>query len=488
MSGLTDIRRQAELALASYATLQTGDIDDAGRDALVKQGMAEVQALRFAAEWRVIAQHTDSSFPGASATVFEEKATGKRFLAIRGTEPSLIDFISDTYFLLGVPAILNPQAVSLLPVLNQWRADGTLPSSFTIAGHSLGGFLAAGLGGAFRSNVTQAYLFNAPGVGGLGGNLHDALKAALGLSSLPLVSGVVNVRASSGLSVIAGLGAQLAPPIFVETEPGNSVLDNHKIWRLTDGLAVAGLLARLDPALRDDQIRTIVRAGEFAKTLRLERAVNSVAQILGTPEALAENRDSLFEAIAQIEARVPEGAPSPYQVKVLAGLSASSIRSEAQSNIAYRYALDRLNAFALLGADYAQFASQLAETGERYLGDRAEMLASWLKMNGNDVGVLDGGNPLPPDGRARLLRRSSDRRASAGRRQRGNEHGFHDERRVWQRWCGYAAGRRGRRSALRRPGSGYAQWWSRSRPAGRGRGRGHLSDQRRRWRGHDRRL
>jgi len=83
MTRFVDVLRQAEFSLASYAPLPVGEITAIGIAALINEGMAAVQAARFASEWRVIDQYTESSFPGASATVFGGNWGQGRISAIR---------------------------------------------------------------------------------------------------------------------------------------------------------------------------------------------------------------------------------------------------------------------------------------------------------------------------------------------------------------------------------------------------------------------
>jgi Ca2+-binding RTX toxin-like protein len=371
--------------------------------------MIGAQVERFSSEWRVVAQYSDPIYTGASATVFEEILSGRRYVGVRGTELSLDDLLADTYILLGIPPILNPQTLNLLLVIDGWRSDGTLPSQFTITGHSLGGYIAAAIGGVLRSSVSHTYLFNAPGVGGLIGNVYDGLAATLGMPLASVASRITSVRASAGISVIAGLGAQLASPTVVETEPSGDPLQDHSIVGLTDALAVAAIFDRIDPNLTGEQIRAIVRSGDFTRTARLESSINSLAEILSTGIALPENRSSLYGAIATLHAWAQASGTPQHRIKPLAGLSANELRVEAESSLAYRHALDELNSFVFLGIDYTPFAYRLTQTSERYLQDRANMLASWLRMNSNSVGVFDNGVHYFPSG-ARIY--YDDRRAN----------------------------------------------------------------------------
>lgn len=67
---------QAELALAAYVDLTTGEPNKAE---LKKAGMSDAQATHFASTWRVVDQYNDP-LTGLSATVFQKAD---------GTTPSL---------------------------------------------------------------------------------------------------------------------------------------------------------------------------------------------------------------------------------------------------------------------------------------------------------------------------------------------------------------------------------------------------------------
>ena len=58
MSNVLNFFTQAELALAAYANLSTGEVS---QSALIQAGMAPTQARKFSENWRVVDQyvHTD---------------------------------------------------------------------------------------------------------------------------------------------------------------------------------------------------------------------------------------------------------------------------------------------------------------------------------------------------------------------------------------------------------------------------------------------
>ena len=176
MSSSTEFLKQAELALASYAVLSPGEpnqtnLQDSGR------GMSIDQASRFALNWRVITQYNHPT-NGLSATVFAD-ASGNKYLAIRGTDDGY-DLATDAIdiALLGSTAH-QAQYASLKTKVTEWLGSGTLSPSFTVTGHSLGGFLATGIAADFAGNVSHAYLYNAPGLGGILGSIppFDALRS-----------------------------------------------------------------------------------------------------------------------------------------------------------------------------------------------------------------------------------------------------------------------------------------------------------------------
>jgi len=253
MSRQIEYLKQAELALAAYADFTSNILTQAE---LKDADFSTSQARQFADTYRVVTQYTDAT--SLSATVFADKDSQKAFLAIRGTEKDdlrdkLTDLINIAW--LGDTA-LQPQYISLKFKVAEWIGNGVLPSNFTVTGHSLGGFLAAGLVAepVFANHISHAYLFNAPGVGGFTGS-HAAAYAILnflGISSLYDQSKISNIEAATGISPISGLGFDVAPPIdiVIEDQMASDISDppdarNHSQQVLTDTLAVYSVYSQL---------------------------------------------------------------------------------------------------------------------------------------------------------------------------------------------------------------------------------------------------
>ncbi|WP_320055887.1 hypothetical protein [Desulfuromonas thiophila] len=437
MSTTTDYFQQAELALASYATLyfeiSGKDYTDALKDN--GDGMSQKQAETFTTNWRVIDQYDgkveetytdefgqEQTFlnpTGLSATVFESIADGKRYLAVRGTEiTDLNDIVADGGILLhGIPD-QSAQYQALKSKVEQWQQTGVLSGSFSVTGHSLGGWLAGGLMVDFASSVDHAYFYNAPGVFGAAGELIDLFNQTFGTDFLALdLAQISNIRASVGISPIAGLGESLAPVVGIEIE--DHKLGNHFIKYLTDSLAVYNLFSQIDASLTLSSITSLLETSANKADHTLESAVSALGKLFATgftPRTGKEydiKRDDLYTDIDSITNVL--GDTSGLSIEVMAttdsdgeieSFSPSDIKTRAQSDIAYRYALVNLNPFAVVGADYSNFnqngeldifdpATGEGQLSDSYLTDRAEMLANLIYCNIHDTTDAGGdGSPI----------------------------------------------------------------------------------------------
>lgn len=396
MTSIVEDFRNAELALAAYADLAPGI---SNTQSLIDAGMSSSQATHFAATYTVIDQynHADTwtyvdefgheiqvtGGNGLSATVFEDKTTHQRYLAIRGTD-DLYDFATD---LVDVAALggtkYQSQYQALKAQVSAWQADGTLPDGirpgqqqYTVTGHSLGGFLAAALTSDFAGTIGHTYLYNAPGFGGnalLGMNpLIGIVKLLIGSSTIPTLdaSKISNVKADAGISPIAGLGTQVAPPIWISIENqlasdvhGAPAAMNHSQQVLTDALAVYDLFACVVPSITIDTISYILKAATDKNADTLESATKALGKIfLGTqPSITTGDRDALYQAIGQIKTVVDtlQALGETYTVRLM-GQSADGDAALAKTDLAVRYALKELLPFAVQGKSYDSYRDALS--------------------------------------------------------------------------------------------------------------------------------
>lgn len=414
---------QAQLALAAYGTFtprQNPSIGSLTADAV---GMTETQAEIFAAQWFVVDQYTDPA-TGLSATVFAPIAengqpTSARYLAVKGSV-SLLDYAADliNVSLLGSGAGPGQYSALAAQVL-KWQnpTDGSpavLPSTFTVAGHSLGGFLATSLLAHFGTSISNAYLFNAPGIGGvsassiagLSPSAAFATEVARMLLADPTLatidsSKIVNVKSEAGISMTAAIGTQVAP-LWAFTEPQAWPWQNHSIVLLTDALAVQACLAQIDQTLTLATGNTILARASAAMAASLETVVNNLAQILipGSPtRAAVDNRDSLYATIGKIqECLASTGLPSSTRILATNGLSPQTLVASAMAgNLGVRYALANELSFVLTcdqflqGSIYGNVAipgSEAEWANKQYWTDRANMLT--VRLQANAEGSSDG--------------------------------------------------------------------------------------------------
>ncbi|WP_292925987.1 calcium-binding protein [Nitrosomonas sp.] len=420
MSNVKGYFTQAELAQAAYGTFSGAAI----RTIELTEnnvGMSLSQAARFAEKWEIAAQYSDP-ITGVSAIVFQAKEEGTKYLAIRGTELAVNDLTADGLLASAIPPNLNLQFLVLKAQLEIWANDPNVlqDQTFVVSGHSLGGYLAAAVKQNY-TQVTEAYLYNAPGVSGLLGNLADAVSGVLGLSSIGS-DNISNIRGSEGFPIIAGLGYQLGSPVSIQTEASTN---NHSISLLTDALAVYSAYSQLAPNLNQEQLSKLIDSfgsikdvASASNSKTLESALDALRTILINPAGgkieLGENqktetgnRDKFYANLYELQNSVQfKDLTGKVQLTLLSELAASDviakIESNSQQGLAARFALVALNPFILEGEniDYGVFNTNGAldlfnpETGtgaltSSYLVDRMAMLMRKNWFNIEDKNPLD---------------------------------------------------------------------------------------------------
>src|SRR5437899_1473620 len=342
MASLSDLNLYARMAEAAYASLSRGAPNI---PALEIGGMAGKEAQDFAASNVVVDTFSDGT--GLSATIFET-LNGKRVLAIRGTEiSSIADLSADFILMNGYPAALNPQYFALRSQIDAWTASGALPSKFTVTGHSLGGYLAAAVALGYGPRVEATYTFNAPGLGGNVGAA-IALRSFLGLPVDSSLGKVFNIRGTAGISLIAGIGQQLATPTYVETETHLNPIDNHRIGTLTDALAIYELAGLLDPALDSEGVGRVIKGAGNIGSEQQEDTLRAFYRTLGISAIVAsDNRESYWSTINDLKTNpVIRSLAGKVAMTPLAS-PGSGIESSSKTNFGDFVALKTLSPFSL---------------------------------------------------------------------------------------------------------------------------------------------
>jgi len=411
MNQINEYFIQAELSLAAYAILTTTIPD---KTALKNAGMADAQADQFISKWLVVDQYNDAT--GVSATVFQAASGGAKYLAIRGTQ-GLTDYLADAIILNGTPASFNPQYLVLKTQVQAWFADGTLTPGFTVTGHSLGGYLAAGLVADFGTSISHAYLYNAPG----NNSSISVIAQAMGLTATPDAGKITSLQADAGISPIAGLGNSFSPPIAIAIEDQFSLnvsnvplAMNHSQQVLSDALALYQTFAQLDPAVTTNQITQIFKSASNHNELTLEYGLdslrkiildNSIVDIAPTPEG---NRDVFFTNLLDLE-KAPAFKALIGKVTITAPPTSAT---EAHTDFGTFLSLVYLTPFALKSNDAAatvllqssntqlfqQWEQDNAHTpgqtpnySDMWLADRAHLLTQIIHRNSVDSVMAVGG-------------------------------------------------------------------------------------------------
>jgi Ca2+-binding RTX toxin-like protein len=355
---ISELAINSELALASYANLKLGDnVESDFRSN--NSGVFSSLAASLADRYRVIAILDDTA-SGAYAAVFEDKLTGERTLAIRGTT-DVNDIVADTYLLTGTPASLNPQYAALAARVMQWQAEGIVGASTTVVGHSLGGYLATALKSSADFTLGLAYTFNAPGLGSAAGTLGEFFQGAFNIGVLS--SAVYDVRGSAGLSLIAGLGQHwgTAVPVEIEAAAGAG-LGNHLIDKLTSSLAVMRMWSALDPTLTVDRANQLIAAASDTSASSLEKSVDATLRLLNGPSVAATiatgDVDALYANLLALTAQDAQGAYTHPAFSTLAGhlrieLSSAALANSARGDFSSLVSLIGLSPLVLSGADAA---------------------------------------------------------------------------------------------------------------------------------------
>lgn len=301
--------------------------------------------------------------------------------------------------------------------------------SITVVGHSLGGHLAAAFSRLFPDATADALMVNGAGFGdefaiatGTNGpfnvsNLFSMLEGADSFNS----DKIINLVGSAGIDMTSqdswlGL-SQPGLKQYIQTESCApiSTAFGHGASQMTDSMAVYDLffrldetLAGLDPQAAIDFLEPVLKAGSANDDFILESLVNSLGRLfVNNYQDIAFSsiyrdgaRDEMFSRITKIIAALPESGTSLLSIaEASAGSIANLAKVTDARGIACRYALQQLNQFIVVGADYSRF-NQNAEldridpdTGsgslsDSWITDRAAML-TWIMKANTEQGVSE---------------------------------------------------------------------------------------------------
>jgi len=284
-----------------------------------------------------------------------------------------------------------------------WFVDGTLTPGFTVTGHSLGGYLAAGLVADFGSSISHAYLYNAPG----NNSSISVIAQAMGLTATPDAGKITSLQADAGISPIAGLGNSFSHPIAIAIEDQFSLnvsnvplAMNHSQQVLSDALALYQTFAQLDPAVTTNQITQIFKSASNHNELTLEYGLDALRKIiLGksivdaalSPEG---TRDVFFTNLLDLE----NSTAFTNLIGKVTFVAPPSSANEARSDFGAFLSLIYLTPFALKANDIT--ATVLLETSNL---TNTELALQWEQDNAHTPGQTPNYSDMWLADRAHLL-------------------------------------------------------------------------------------
>lgn len=169
--------QQAQLSMAAYGELFVGMTNEEFKNAIkVENRFTDALATEFVNKYSVVQVFSDS-LSDFQATLFQDQQDPtKKFLAIRGTEGFRDLVLTDLQ--VGLFGVTN-QSQSLKNINPQLIGLVSPTDTFTVTGHSLGGFLAQ----IFTADpppipVSHAYTFNAPGLESAFSNLFGLIGSS----------------------------------------------------------------------------------------------------------------------------------------------------------------------------------------------------------------------------------------------------------------------------------------------------------------------
>lgn len=436
MSNVNEAYINALLADAEYAINGQGE-----NDLLLELSERMTPALaEFVNDNFTVVTHVESA-SGFDSTVWRSD-TGQIYVSMRGTE-EIDDLISDidltisglardqivdmvNWWLKNSTSIGNSaQQISLVGGLFSWGVPvvgtGVLSNitNVIVNGHSLGGHLATAFSRLFGGKLTidHTYTYNSAGFNPASELFFSNLEFILGEIStgeFPSNSQQTNFFADNGINVTTQdlFNGQVGNRIPIFNEEGVG-FPNHYQYKLTDALALSVIVSTLDNRFGFKELSDLFESISNKSERSLEKVLDILGVILnGSPlpdtpisdDAESEGRkvyhSNLFNlrSLLFIDPKsltpVLKDEYKNLQIVDVETLAYSS-KNNDEAGYAYRYSLDNMIPFAIIGGKnlYEAFnnnGSLNAENfSEQYLTDRAAMLNWFTKFNEEDIDYGD---------------------------------------------------------------------------------------------------
>ena len=379
MATIKDYLDYAELAQVSYINGLTAgmfqasynvSIDGQVKNILLNE-FSQTQANNFSNRYKVLAtsqQYDIGNYSSFEAVLFLDTQTGKKVMAIRGSQ-EVTDYLLDAG--LGLGGLIYGQNVSLNNFYDALVADNKLSitDKIDVTGHSLGGYLAQLFTAEHPYAINNAYTYNAPGIGGL----NQEIQNLFGLKNpSDYNSKITNIYAQNGSEFVAGLGVMLGEIVPLSIDPDTIGANNHRIGMLTTSLHLYEMLSSIAQTQDVNLLTSIMEHSTNEQVLKVVKGIFN-ENITGSTVDQSIYLSDMYEGIAN-------GLSDLYPK------SPSQIATQAKSDSAVLYALAKLNPFAIEGNLPAYANLNRTDMSAKYIEDRAQYLYYLLdKTNRYDV-------------------------------------------------------------------------------------------------------
>ncbi|AGF79751.1 Ca2+-binding protein, RTX toxin [Desulfocapsa sulfexigens DSM 10523] len=430
MATIPELLQFGELADASYIDIiQTTLDDDIIKSLKNDRNFTQKQADNFVEHYNVLATSAEYNIgpeSGFSATLFEDINSGKKILAIRGTDQLIgTDWDDD---ILGLKAGNTPlQFEDMVSFFEKLQEDDKVLSGekLTVTGHSLGGALAQIFTATYTDFVDESYTYNSPGAKDLESpelstsngryykeafigydditgeslfgpveitqELYDAYSNfesnKNGVDSL-----VTNVKSSETWwdiphDLVADLGTDIGSAdvnISISDSTFNPV-HYHSIGTLVESLYVYNLFSTISSSNNADDFTPFLEKMPDGHALSV---VNNVFQ------AGIDTTQVFVDLAIELTGYANDHSLTGLTVTSLHEHSAEALRSAAENDNAFLFALNALAGFAISGNQPGYVNLVAAEYSTQYLEDRSLFLYQTmhedaLSPTGDDIQFCD---------------------------------------------------------------------------------------------------
>lgn len=448
----------ALLADATYALAVSGPYGGSNLKDALNNRMTSTLANFIGNNFEVIENINTSDDPlegsGFDATVWRGTAgeyAGKTYVTFRGSEDTA-DFVSADLDLtlsgvaksqiidmvnwwLKNTTASGQQALQIKSNTGSYELASSVPgtgvitdvSNVIVNGHSLGGHLAAAFSRLFGNqiNIEHVYTYNSAGFTGNSENIFSQIESLLGpgISTGSFQTSIqTNFYAENGVNATTrnfeNIQIGFRQGLFNEEDPLLTTFANHFMYKLTDSLALADTISKLDSTFDITKMSAMFDRGSNLKAASLESVLDSfrkllignsvITTLIGDVDESAPSRLQFYQNLTNLQ-NSASFQSLIGKVTVASPTSAGEARSDLGLFLSLYYLLPfalktdgSLTADQKLSASNPDISTQFKEdlllsseqlvNGEAYfsnnwIADRAAML-SWVnKRNFEDANV-----------------------------------------------------------------------------------------------------